>query len=65
LEFIETEGVICRNECATLGDVPTEDSFRKWSDPTTWITGTVPVEGESPIIQGAYKVIMDVDPPVL
>jgi hypothetical protein len=25
LEFIETKGIICRTECATLGDTPTED----------------------------------------
>lgn len=65
LEFIENQGVICRLDCASLGEEPTEDQFRYWSDPTTWADGVVPVEGDSPVILGAYKVIMDVDPPVL
>lgn len=64
-EYVETQGVICRTECASLGEEPTEDEFRYWSDPTTWPSGQLPVAGESPTIMGAYKVIMDIDPPVL
>ncbi|CAK63318.1 unnamed protein product (macronuclear) [Paramecium tetraurelia] len=64
-EYVEVRGVICREECDSLGDVPQEDGYRYWSDPATWIDNKVPVEGDSPIVQGAYQVILDVDPPKL
>ncbi|CAK63336.1 unnamed protein product (macronuclear) [Paramecium tetraurelia] len=64
-EYVEVRGVICREECDSLGDVPQEDGYRYWSDPATWIDNKVPVEGDSPIVQAAYQVILDVDPPKL
>ena len=47
---MEVRGVICRNECSSLGDVTQEDGYRYWSDPATWIDNKVPVEGDSPIV---------------
>jgi len=47
-EFIDARGILCRDHCVPITTV--EDKFRKWSDPATWITGKVPIEGDSPII---------------
>ena len=36
-----------------------------WSDPATWPSGSVPVEGEAVVIGGDMDVVLDVSPPAL
>ncbi|CAD8161606.1 unnamed protein product [Paramecium octaurelia] len=64
-EYVEVRGVICRKQCDSLGDMPQESQYRLWSNPTTWIDNKIPVDGDSPIIQAGYQVVLDVDTPKL
>ena len=49
-EFIQVNPIVCRVNCSSIGNVPLETGFRKWSDPTTWESGAVPLAGENATI---------------
>ena len=40
-------------------------SQRRWSDPTSWPSGQLPVEGEDVTILSTWRMLLDISPPPL
>lgn len=49
--------IVCE-EPVEEGEV--ENTVRRWSDPTSWTTGKVPVEGEDVEIKSGWNMLFDV-----
>jgi len=73
-EADRNEFVLTRHECITVGgcsgELPNEGEIettpRYWSDPNSWTSGALPVEGDEVVIESTWNMILDVnDLPVL
>lgn len=54
-------GVRCIDNClSSLNTTVIEDTIRYWSDPTSWTSGAVPVEGEDVEIESGWNMVLDV-----
>jgi hypothetical protein len=66
---ISVEGLRCYGDHCTLADteepVVVEDFVRKWSDPLSWDTGIVPVDGERVTILPEWDMLLDTNTAVL
>jgi G8 domain len=52
----------CVGSCLTgLQSVATEDKVRLWSDPKSWTSGKVPIEGESVDIEPGWNMEFDLE----
>jgi hypothetical protein len=52
----------CVGPCiAGIVEVVIEDTARLWSNPNTWKSGKVPLEGEDAIVQSGYNIIYDIE----
>jgi hypothetical protein len=67
--IISVEGLRCYGDHCTLADtedpVDVENFVRKWSDPLSWDTGIVPVDGERVTILPEWDMLLDIDTAVL
>mmetsp|Transcript_29160 Transcript_29160/g.43935 ORF Transcript_29160/g.43935 Transcript_29160/m.43935 type:complete len:141 (-) Transcript_29160:3417-3839(-) len=53
-------GVRCDGECLeVIEEVETEDEERLWSNPDSWTSGKVPVEGDDVEVETGWKMIYD------
>mmetsp|Transcript_29264 Transcript_29264/g.28392 ORF Transcript_29264/g.28392 Transcript_29264/m.28392 type:complete len:776 (-) Transcript_29264:1803-4130(-) len=59
-------GIRCVDVCLpSIEDVEVEDTVRYWSDPNSWTSGAVPVEGDDVEVESGWNMILDVDTPIL
>mmetsp|Transcript_21730 Transcript_21730/g.16040 ORF Transcript_21730/g.16040 Transcript_21730/m.16040 type:complete len:471 (+) Transcript_21730:751-2163(+) len=59
-------GVRCLGDCLpSIDDVVVEDEYRLWSNPESWTSGALPLEGEDVVIESGWNMLLDIDPPVL
>lgn len=40
-------------------------SQRRWSDPNSWPSGELPIEGEEVTISSRWRMLVDISPPLL
>jgi hypothetical protein len=59
--------IICRETCPEpeFPEGERDPEIYLWSDPETWDSGAVPVEGEDVSIKFIKQIKLDVDPPAL
>ena len=66
-EWIDINGIRCRDTCPDEEPQPDgrEDFERKWSNASIWPNQVLPAEGDNVTIPYEWRLILDVDPPVL
>jgi hypothetical protein len=59
---LDITGFGCKLNCPkTIGTTPKEDRVRRWSVPTDWPSGKVPVDGENVVINPEWIMLLDED----
>lgn len=65
-EWIDVNGLRCLNFCPEEDPTQEREDFeRKWSNATQWPNEQLPQDGDNVTIPFAWRITMDVDPPVL
>lgn len=50
---------------AVVAEVELNKTFVLWSDPTSWDSGKIPIEGDDTVVKAGVNMILDIDTPLL
>jgi len=63
---VTMKGIRCYGSCLpVIEDVVVESTQRMWSNPASWPSGHVPLEGEDVEVESGWNMVLDISTPIL